>query len=244
MRYGFSEDRARTRRRGKIIRGVIKWTFLLIVFGTIGYFAYQGGLALAQRDVVVLRQQVSELTTQRDTIEREKSRVDAELARVTGEAAEWRRRYETEVPTGPAADVLKLARERTASGVTLARIAEVVGMAQNKRSCEGKPDSRRFIVRLNAQRVANDSAGFADRLITVTAQGTPAGEPDRPLSWFDPTKPVTITFVRSGGQPSVATGVLPVHHSIVVNDTEHRFVATQGDARGFMTVTWESCAYP
>ncbi|MEC9215892.1 MAG: hypothetical protein VX647_01670, partial [Pseudomonadota bacterium] len=65
----------------------------------------------------------------------------------------------------------------------------------------------------------------------------------RPQAWFDPSKPVRLTFTAVD-QPSVErAGVLPLSHSVVLGEREFRFLVQAG-RRGFVLVTAEDCAYP
>ena len=65
----------------------------------------------------------------------------------------------------------------------------------------------------------------------------------RPQAWFDPKKPVRLTFTAVD-QPSVEhAGVLPLSHSVVLGEREFRFLVQAG-RRGFVLVTAEDCAYP
>src|SRR5690606_30171719 len=137
--------------------------------------------------------------------------------------------------TGRIAEILQLTRGKIANGVAPERIAGVLAVVENERNCDNKPVSKRFLVRIGQQPTANDTVSFAQRLITVTAAGSPAVDAEgKPQGWFDPAKPVTVSFARMGGSQTAATGVLPLHHSVVVGDVEHRFVVTSGDARGFL----------
>lgn len=245
MRHGFHEERLRARRRGRVVLTIVKWAIMLSVFGAIGYYAYEAGTRLAQRDVVELRRQVGEQAAQLQGVQRERDQLRRELATATADADDLRKRYESDVPTGAISELLRLARAKLAAGVTPERIAGVLSAVENTRECEDKPSSKRFLVRLSPTRINNDSASFADRLITVSAVGTAATDGEgRPQAWFDPSKPVTVFFTRIGGVDTSATGLLPLHHSVVISDMEHRFVATVGDARGFITVTSDSCKYP
>lgn len=100
-------------------------------------------------------------------------------------------------------------------------------------------------MRTGPQRNPNDSAAFADRQIMVTASGVSSVDASgRAEGWFDPAKPLTVTFTRLGGAETTATGVLPIHHSVVIRDVEYRFVIAPGDARGFVLATADGCAYP
>ncbi|MGM0422112.1 MAG: hypothetical protein ACQEQL_03330, partial [Pseudomonadota bacterium] len=64
-----------------------------------------------------------------------------------------------------------------------------------------------------------------------------------PESWYDPGKPVEVSFTRVGGKEVVKEGLLPIHHSMVIGDKEHRFTIAKGE-RSFIDVTSDSCDYP
>lgn len=245
MGHGFHEDRIRARRRTRIVLAIGKWALLLAVLCAIGYYAYEAGTRLAMRDTTELRQQVTDLTTRLAGVQRDKDQLQRDLAAATGQAEDLRKRYESDVPTGAISELLRVMRTKLAAGVKPERIAGVINAVENTRSCDDKPTSKRFVVRINAQRPTNDTASFADRLITVSAAGSAATDAEgRPQAWFDPAKPLTVNFTRIGGESSAASGVLPLQHSVVLGDTEHRFVVTPGDARGFLLVTSDSCKYP
>ena len=242
---GFHEDRIRGRRRTRVMLSIFKWGLLLSVLGAIGYYGYEAGMRLGERDAIILRQQLGEVTERLQGLERDKAQLQRDLATTTGQSEELRRRYESDVPTGAISEFLRLARAKLGAGVKPERIAAVLGAVENTRACDDKPVSKRFVVRVPGQRPANDSASFADRAITLSASGAASVDGEgRPLGWFDIAKPVTITFTRIGGAETTASGMLPVHHSVVLNDMEHRFIVTNGDARGFVSVSSDSCKYP
>lgn len=245
MGHGFHEDRIRARRRTRIVLGIGKWALMLAVFSAIGYYAYETGMRLAMRDTTELRQQVTDLTGRLAGLEREKAELQRSLAAATSQAEDLRKRYESDVPTGAISELLRVLRAKLGAGVKPERIAGLLNAVENQRSCDDKPVSKRFLVRIGAQRPPNDTASFAERLITVSAAGSSATDAEgRPLAWYDPAKPLTVTFTRIGGESTAASGVLPLQHSVVLGDTEHRFVVTAGDARGFLLVTADSCKYP
>jgi hypothetical protein len=245
MPLGFREARERSRRRWRFVLRCLKWALVAAVYGGIGYYAYQSGTALADRANLDLREQVAELSAQLDALRGERDTLQRNLAGVTQQADELRRRYAADVPTGAVAALTQLAQAKLASGVAVDRITDVLAAVENSRSCDDKPVSRRFLVRLKGRAATgNDAASFAERTITVTAVGEPAIDGEgRPLGWFEPAKPVTIAFTRIGGVEVEKTGVLPLHHSVVAKDMEHRFVVTPGE-RGFVQVTADSCRYP
>src|SRR3546814_9216478 len=86
------------------------------------------------------------------------------------------------------------------------------------RSCDGEPDTKRFIVSTELQSGgANDAVSFGERAITVTAVGAAARNANGNLeAWYDPQKPVTVTFTQLGGKTIQADGMLPLHHSVEI----------------------------
>jgi len=245
MGHGFHEERLRARRRGRFMLGSLKWLALAGLVAATTYFAYGAGYRMAESESGDLREQVSELAARAGALDEERGKLQRDLAAATGQAEELRRRYESDVPTGAISELLRVARARLAAGVKPERLASVLSAAENARRCDQRPSTRRFIVRTGPQRNPNDSAAFADRQIMVTASGVSAVDASgRAEGWFDPAKPLTVTFTRLGGAETTATGVLPIHHSVVIREVEHRFVVAVGDARGFVLATADSCAYP
>jgi hypothetical protein len=109
-------------------------------------------------------------------------------------------------------------------------------------NCVDDPDTKRFIVRTPLQKGANDSVSFHG--ITVTASGESAvNESGQVEAWFDIDKPLSVAFTQLGGEAKAKTGLLPLHHALIVQDKEYRFTLTAGP-RGFVLVTGQRCAYP
>lgn len=104
--------------------------------------------------------------------------------------------------------------------------------------------TRRFILQTPTTSGANDSVGFAEGFLTVTGTGMSKLTADgNPEAWFDPAQPVTIFFTHLGGEWTDVTGILPLHHSVVVNQTIQRFTIIASE-RSFVNVTALVCAYP
>jgi outer membrane murein-binding lipoprotein Lpp len=245
MGHGFHEERLRARRRGRFVLGGMKWLALAGLVAATTYFAYGAGYRMAEADTGNLGEQVADLSARAAALDEERERLRRDLATATSQADELRRRYESDVPTGAISELLRVARTRLAAGVKPERLASVLSVAENARRCEEKPTTRRFAVRTGPQRMTADSVAFADRQVTLTATGVSSVDAaGRTEGLFDPAKPVTVTFTRIGGAETTATGVLPLHHSVVVRDVEYRFVIAPGDARGFVNVTADGCAYP
>ena len=58
----------------------------------------------------------------------------------------------------------------------------------------------------------------------------------------DPAQQVTVRF-KNGEVAETKKGILPLRHSIIVNNREYRFTVEEG-SRSFAKVVYDSCAYP
>lgn len=242
MTLGLQENRHRRRRQRRW--SVLKWLVILSMLLGAGVFAHETGSQLARLDVIRLEEQVADLDTEVQAAEQEKSNLRAQLAETRHELETWQQRYNQEVPTGDMADLLEVAAARLDNGVSAERLSFVIANASQERSCTEGPTTRRFIVQTPLAGGAADAVSFADNAITVTAQGPSATDDQgRVEAWFDPNEPITVRFTRPGGESSEAEGTLPLHHSVVQNDKEHRFTVVPGN-RAFVDVTWELCDYP
>ncbi len=242
MTFGIHDTKSR-RRRG-LRWTVLKVFFVLLFMFGLGLFAYEGGSMLAQRAVVELEKQVAELDGNVAALGRENADLKTALAAAEDRAAEWQGRYEQEVPTGRSKELFDLVQERVAAGIETDRLAFLIGAAENRKSCDADAQTKRFFARTPLYKGANDSVSFAQDRITITAEGASAvNEAGDREGWFDPAKEVTVRFAQLGGRKSDRTGALPLHHSIVIGNSEYRFTAVAGD-RGIIKVTGARCPFP
>lgn len=243
MTLGLQESRMRRRRQRRW--AVVKWLVILAALIGAGVFAHETGSQLARMDVTRLESRVAELTTEIETLENEKAELRGRLRETEDVLADWQARYRAEVPTGASARLMELARERLEDGVPLDRLSFVVANARPERVCEDDPVTRRFIVQTPLSSGASDSVSFAGNAVTVTAQGVSARDDQgRREAWFDPDEPVSVRFTRLGGEVEEVEDQLPLHHSLVIGDEEHRFSILPGDNRAFAQAAWQRCAYP
>ena len=243
MSLGLSSSRRRQRRQRRL--AALKWLLILAALLGAGALAYATGSELARLEVRDLNRQVAKLETRLSEAKDAQARLRAELAETREALESWQARYEAEVPEGQTAALLNLLRERLADGVSAERLRFVVAEAQERDSCTGGPETRRFLVRTPLAEGAADSVTFDDGRLTVTAAGASAqGSQGRPEAWFDPAKPLAVTITPVGGGGETVEGTLPLHHGLVVESQEHRFSFVQGARRGFVEVTWRRCDYP
>jgi hypothetical protein len=243
MSLGLHESRQRRRRR--FWWGISKWSLALLLVLAAGAYSYRFGAQLAERDVVRAQERVAELELEVSGLQQQSAGLATDLAKAREEIAAWQARYEREVPTGFVREMMQLVKQKLEAGAEQERLTFLVSAADKPRSCDGEPDTKRFIVTTELQSGgANDAISFGDRAITVTAVGAAARNAAGNLeAWYDPQKPVTMTFTQLGGETVTAEGTLPLHHSVVSGTSEYRFTALPG-ARGFLTVTADRCDYP
>lgn len=243
MAWGFRDARRAERRRRRL--KVVKFFVVLGSFVALGAVAYQSGAELVRVEVAALRE---DIRRQAATIAGLNGRIaELEAARQAALAreAEANARYQREVPSGPGADLYKLLQTRLAEGMTAERMAFVIRSATMGDKCDNQPTSRRFQLRTPVMRGATPTVAFDNSTVLVTGEGESAtNEAGAPHAWFDPAKPVRMTFTQLGGARSDVEGQLPLHHSIVRGNSELRFTVTEADLRGFVTVVADRCAYP
>jgi len=243
MTLGLQETRNRRKRARRW--AVLKWLLVLAAVGAVFYFVYETARQLARIEVERLESRVSELQTQLDQAGQQQSELRAELEETRQSLQEWQQRYRAEVPEGEPAELLDLVRARLDDGVPPDRLAFVIRKASDERECTAGPITKRFIVQTPLSTGAGGSVGFADGRITVSANGQSATNAQgQPEAWYDPAQTVTASFARLGGDSETVEGNLPLHHSVVIGDSEHRFTISEGENRAFAQVTWERCAYP
>jgi hypothetical protein len=236
-----SRRRSRRQRRSRIMTGFT----ILAIFAALEYAAYAAGGHLAEREVGQLRGEIDHLKQNIAMLEDRDTKLQASVQEANAQEAYWKQMYERDVPTGPAKDLQAQVRARLAEGVLPARLSMAIGAVVNKPACEEKPITKRFIVRTPLHPGGNDSVGFADNAITVTAEGKTATTGDgAKLASFDPAQPVTVHFLTLGGRKVEASGVLPIQYSVLTDKAEYRFAFQASDARGFVTVTGDKCKAP
>lgn len=243
MGLGLRESRHRDRRRRR--SRLIRWLIGIGAIVALGAISYRSGSELANREVRRLEQDVAGLTRQIGELQQQNARLVGEAGAARMRQQELEKRLAEEVPTGEALELLQALNAKLAAGVSAQRLKFMIDAAAESPQCDGKPTTKRFLVRTPIYSGANDSVGFADSAITVTAQGESAtSSAGAPEAWYDPAKPVRIAIVALGGKEVEAAGLLPLHKSVVYNGSEYRFTATAADQRGFVTVTADRCPLP
>ncbi|MFQ6017253.1 MAG: hypothetical protein ACE5KF_03590 [Kiloniellaceae bacterium] len=242
MTLGLHEHRRGRRRRTRWT--AFKWTVVSSAVVAAGVFAYETGTTLAQREVAELGREIDELSARIDALEKQNTGLRAKVILAEQRLGEARARYRKDVPSGRLAALLGQIQRKLDAGVEPGRLEFLISAAENPRTCDDAPVTKRFMVRTPLYDGANDSVSFAKNTITITAEGESARDSQGNVeAWFDPARPVTLRFTRLGGKTTEKTGMLPLHASVVIGESEFRYSVIAGP-RGFVQVTGDRCGYP
>jgi hypothetical protein len=243
MTLGFHDPHGRRRRQ--LRRSVIRWLLGIGFIVAAGAAAYQTGSSLAEREVAELTQTVIRLDERVQELERENTGLQAGLILNERYLKDAKLAYERDVPGGEVAALMDRIQEKLAAGVDRDRLAFLIDSAAKSRKCDGKPVTKRFVVRTPISRSANDSVSFARNAITITALGESARNPEGKIeAWFDPAQAVTLRLVQLGGKTTIRKGKLPLHTSVIIKNKEYIYSVVEGARRGFVEITGDRCDYP
>jgi hypothetical protein len=220
--------------------------FLAILGGlfVLGALAYESGSRLAQVETDALRHEIDQQRRTIASLQQQLAQTDGLRQQAEGRVRDWEQRYASDVPTGVARDLFMEMQQRLREGLTPERVRLVLRTMTNGTKCDPTQETRRFLLATPLTRSGQTSASFAGAIV-VTGEGQPARAPDgAPQAWYDPAAPVTIVAIQPGGGRTETRGHLPLAFSVVRGANEHRFMVTEADLRGFVTVTAERCDYP
>ena len=220
-----------------------KTMFLLIFLAILAGFSYWIGGQVVRSSEAAYKQQAMKLQTEKKNLETRLTDLDARLQTLKMEYGKLEARYQQEVPTGPLKELADLTRQQLKDGIAKDRLEFVIRSARPPRNCTD-PETKRFVVSTPYYRGPDSFVAFVNKTITITGEGAAAvANNGNPQAWYDPGKPVKISFTGLGGKNVVKEGLLPLHYSMVVGDKEHRFTISKGQ-RSFIDVTSDSCDYP
>jgi len=232
-----SRYRRRTNERRRRMMMVL--IFLMAVCGA----SYWLGGETVKSSEFAYKHQYSQIKTENATLEQKLTELLASNQSLQRNFSQLETTFSEEVPTGALKTLTELAAQQLKNGISEKRLAFVIRSAQPPRNCTS-PQSKRFVIRTKNYTGPDSSVSFVKRSVSVTGVGEPATSPDGNVqAWFDAGKEVKIKFAQLGGTDVVKTGLLPIHHAMVIGDKEHRFTISKG-SRSFVNVTSDSCDYP
>ncbi len=240
---GHSDRRDRARYRRWWIGAVMLSGLLAVILAAgAGLYGYDTGTELAQREVSRLDDQARVLHRAIAELRQSNQRMTAALEVLELRELEWKLRFEADPAMGAEVALLDLIRRRRADGVEAERLALVIGAIPSARVCDPRSTTKRLTVATPA--AAGDAVRFAEVFVTVTAAGEPAADAEgNPEPWFEPALPITVRIARAGAETEERSGLLPLSHSLVMDDSEYLFGLAAGE-RGLVGVTLRRCRFP
>jgi hypothetical protein len=121
MSLGLSESRNRRRRQGRMIIILLRWLFVIAVAVGAGYYAWDFGTELARKEVRVLQTQLAQANADSAQLRTDITGLETALREERGLVAQWRDRYEAEVPKPEDAALLRAIQDRIGNGVSRER---------------------------------------------------------------------------------------------------------------------------
>jgi hypothetical protein len=232
------QDRYRQRARENFYRGVSVFAFVAGAIA-IGYFA---GQKKNEQEGRFYYQKKQELESQFIKAEDEVSRLRANYQTLRLQYEQLQADYKRHVPQGDFNVLINMVREQLDKGLTIERMAQIIRSAQPPQNCT-PAITKRFIVSTSAYKGPESVITFADGAITVKGTGDASiNSKGVNEAWFDPGKPVKLSFTIIGGRKEVKEGLLPFHHTIILRNKEHRFTISQGP-QSFIVITGDYCDY-
>lgn len=190
---------------------------------------------------VQLVEQLKDLTEDHNHLQETTTELRAELQTATLRYEQLQEQLADEMPSKELKSLIDLVRQQLTDGIDAKRLEHVVRLARPPSNCT-TPETKRFVIRTQASTGPISKVSFGG--IVIKGTGMSARNANRkPEAWFDPSKKVQIQFVKPDGKVVEKKDILPVRHSMVIEDREYRFTIEEG-VRSFVKVTYDSCAYP
>lgn len=241
MNFMMYDPGGRYRRRAAEQRR--RFTMIAIFIAALSAFSYWWGAENVRGSEIAYKQQATQLKDERAGLDRLITDLRAEVQSTQVRHQQLEEKFQAEVPAGDFKRLADLVKQQLEAGIKPERLALAIQTTRPPKNCV-EPITKRFVMKTPVYSGPHGTVSFANGVVTVTGEGEPAVSPTGSLeAWYDPGKPVSITFIQIGGKETTKTGLLPIQHSMVVGSKEYRFTVAAGD-RSFISVTSDSCDYP
>lgn len=234
--FGGGYRRQAAERRRKVMT-------ILILVGLLCGFSYWWGGEMVRSSEVAYKQQAVKLEEERTQLETTITTLKSQVQSSSVRYQQMEEKYNTEVPQGEFRKLTDLVKKQLNGGIKPSRLQFIIESARPPKNCT-EPQSKRFVVKTPVYSGPHGTVSFGNGAITITGDGTSAvGGDGTGEAWYDPGKPVKITFTEIGGKDTAKEGLLPIQHSMVMGGKEYRFTVAAGE-RSFISVTSDNCDYP
>ena len=241
MRVSSYNPQSRYRRKSanQLAAFITVLVILMLAFG----FGFWMGKQAAGHGERSLKKQVAEIRKERDALQDTVTEARAEAQTAVMRYDQLQEEYNKTVPEGPMRDLVTMLGKQIEEGRDPKRLAFLIRSARPPRNCT-EPETKRFVLSTPSYTGPGGKITLADGALVVRGSGASAvNSAGKPEAWFDPSKKVSIDFVALGGVKETKSGVLPIHHSVVVGAKEYRLTISEG-AKSFAKVSFDSCDYP
>lgn len=230
MSLGLARRKELQKRRSHRFWTLIRSIFFLVVLIGCSYIAFDTGQEIALRNMEFNKDKFLQQTVDLDAMRVELGNTEAALSKM-----------QKLLPNTEIQDLLLVVNQKAADGISPNRMSTLIAGLSKDEKCTDQPQSKRIVILTPVSQQVDGSVSFYRGLITITGKGSPTlNEDGNPEAWFDPSKQVTATFTLPGGETQVATGILPLYHSVLIKKNEYRFTIIPGK-RSFADVTVRSC---
>jgi len=241
MNFMMYESGSRSRRREKERRRAIMF-IILIVIGLCALSYWWGGERVRTGEAAY-QQQAMALKEERAGLEQTITSLRSEVQSTAVRYQQLEQKYQAEVPQGEFKQLTDLVKKQLDAGIKAERLSFVIESARPPKNCT-EPQLKRFVVKTPVYGGPQGAVSFGNGVVTVAGDGSPSiNSSGQPEAWYDPGKPVKVTFTEIGGKQTVKESLLPIQHSLVIGNKEYRFTVAAGE-RSFMSVTSDTCDYP
>ncbi len=230
------------RYRQRSTRRFVATCFSLVFLGAAFYAGFWFGGLDSQKSLYILKEKVRSAEHDRDEIQSDLIKLRAQAQTATVRLEQLKTGYDDLISEGPLQELVGLLRKQVEKGIDMKRLKSVIISARPPQNCSDAM-SKRFVVKTPIHQGPASNISLADGGITISGSGVSARSGNKTEAWFDPGKPVEILFTDGAGKVAKKSGVLPLYHTVVLEDREYRFTINSG-ARSFAKVTYDHCDYP
>ncbi len=215
--------------------------FLFVaVVGSACALSYHWGAENVRSGETAYKEQAEKLQGEKDSLEQTITSLRSDVQSTDVRYQQLEAKYQQDAPSGTFKQLTDVVKKQLNEGIQPQRLLSVIQSVRPPKNCT-ESVTKRFVMQTPVYKGPHGNVTFGNGAITVTGEGEPAvSQSGSEEAWYDPGKPVSISFIQTGGKETVKKGLLPIEHSIVIANKEYRFTVAAGE-RSFISVTSDSC---
>jgi len=215
----------------------------LFILGTVFAAGFWVNTVYEEQATYILQEEKAALREQVEELQNEATELRAEAQTANVRLEQLRVSYDELLDHGALKNLIELLKQQLDKGVAKERLTSVILSARPPQNCS-TPESKRFVVKTPVYKGPVSQSSISGGDVRVFGEGVSAqNQQGQREAWYDPAQAVEISFKARDGDAIVKSGVLPIYHSVVVDDKEYRITVSNG-AKSFANVTFDHCDYP